>query len=320
LSKYDNVPLGNQLAFEYPKFDVLGQPKWKVPDLVVIEAAISGDHYQNPVRDKGARNARDRAREEALRAAGAGASAIHFSAYDENGIRSGNFEDYRYLVEAARAKYGNSFLVNCNALFGKTFEHKMSAILGGLAEEAVVNCVHRFHPAYLQASAEAMESHGCRPHLTVRDTIEIAHAHDILIKPGIVRKPYSWLIYPNFDGMAFPDSRAMHTGLQFMVDRIRDIDPDSVIMVGCNGRASIFLCATAMVMGLNVRVGLEDSFWLYPHRDDICTDNHVAVDRAVQLAKLLGRRPATGDDYRKILGLKPKDAVAKGESAAAAAG
>lgn len=306
MSKYSDVPLGNQLAYNMPRFDVMGQPKWPVPEIVVIEAAISGDHYQDPVRGKGVRNARDTAREEALRAIGAGASAVHFSAYDPEGRRSGNLDDYRHLVDACKERYGTSFLVNCNSLFGETFEDKLSAVFGGLAEEAVVNCVHRFHPKFLQASAEVMEAHGCRPHMTVRDTIEIAHAYDFLIKPGLVRKPYSWLIYPNFDGIPFPDSRAMHTGLQFMVDRIRDIDPSSVIMVGCNGRASIFLCATAMIMGLNVRVGMEESLWLYPHRDEHCPDNGVAVERAVRLAQLLGRRPATGDDYRKLLGLTPK--------------
>lgn len=306
MGKYDDIPLNNQLAFSYPKFDVLGQPKWAIPETVVIEAAISGDHYQDPARVRGSRNARDVAQEQALLAAGAGASAIHFSAYDKDGIRSGNLEDYRYLVDVCKEKYGRSFLVNCNALFGTTFEHKLSAIFGGLAEEAVVNCVHRFHPRFLQASAQVMEEHGCRPHLTVRDTIEISHAHELLIKPGFVRKPHSWLIYPNFDGIPFPDARAMHTGLQFMVDRIRDIDPDSVIMVGCNGRASIFLCATAMIMGLNVRVGMEDSYWLYPHRDEPCPDNGVAVTRAIEMAKLLGRRPATGDDYRRVLGISAK--------------
>jgi 3-keto-5-aminohexanoate cleavage enzyme len=306
MGKYDDVPLGHQITYAREKFDVLGQPRWKVPETVVIEAAISGDHYQNPARRKGAANARELAKQEALLAAGAGASAIHFSAYDQEGRRSGALADYRHMVDAAREKYGHSFLVNCNSLHGKTFEEQLSAVYGGLAEEAVVNCVYRFHPKFLQASVEVMEAHGCRPHLTVRDTIEISNAYDYLIKPGLVRKPYSWLIYPNFDGIAFPDARAMHTGLQFMVDRIRDIDPDSIIMVGCNGRASIFLCATAMVMGLNVRVGMEDSNWLYPHRDETCEDNGVAVARAVALANMLGRRPATGDDYRRLLGLRPK--------------
>jgi uncharacterized protein (DUF849 family) len=51
---------------------------------------------------------------------------------------------------------------------------------------------------------------------------------------------------------------------------------------------------------------MEDSNWLYPHRDEEPEDNGMAVARAVELANLLGRRPATGDDYRKILGLRPK--------------
>lgn len=314
MGEYDDVPLGHQITYVKPKFDVAGQAKWAVPEVVVIEAAISGDHYQDPVRDQGLENARDRAREEALRAVGAGASAVHFSAYDHEGNRSGKLEDYRHLVDACKERYGNSFLVNCNSLFGKTFEDKLSAVIGGLAEEAVVNCHERFHPRFLQASAEVMEAHGCRPHMTVRDTIEIAQAYDILIKPGIVRKPYSWLIYPNFDGIPFPDARAMHMGLQFMVDRIREIDPDSVIMVGCNGRASIFLCATAMIMGLNVRVGMEESMWLTPIGDERAESNGQAVERAVQLGNLLGRRPATGDEYRQFLGLPPKGEVQKSPS------
>ena len=306
MGKYDDIPLGHQITYAREKFDVVGQPKWKVSDVVVIEAAVSGDHYQDPARRQGTKNARELAKQEALGAIGAGASAVHFSAYDMDGKRSGNIDDYRHMVDSCREKFGYGFLANCNSLCGDTFEQKLSAVYAGIAEEAVVNCVYRFHPKFLQASVEVMEAHGCRPHLTVRDTIEISNAYDYLIKPGLVHKPYSWLIYPNFDGIAFPDARAMHTGLQFMVDRIRDIDPDSVIMVGCNGRASIFLCSTAMTMGLNVRVGMEDSNWLHPHTDEVCPDNATAVARAVELGRLLGRRPATGDDYRRILGLSPK--------------
>ena len=306
MGKYDDIPLGHQITYAREKFDVLGQPKWRIPDIVVIEAAISGDHYQDPARRKGAKNARELAKQEALGAISAGASAVHFSAYDKDGKRSGKIDDYRHMVDACREKFGYGFLANCNSLFGDTFEEKLSAVFAGIAEEAVVNCVYRFHPKFLQASVQVMEAHGCRPHLTVRDTIEISNAYDYLIKPGLVRKPYSWLIYPNFDGIPFPDARAMHTGLQFMVDRIREIDRDSIIMVGCNGRATIFLCAAAMTMALNVRVGMEDSNWLHPHTDEVCPDNATAVARAVELGKLLGRRPATGDDYRRMLGLSPK--------------
>ena len=48
----------------------------------------------------------------------------------------------------------------------------------------------------------------------------------------------------------------------------RDIDPDGVIMVCAAGRASMYVATLAAVMGLHIRVGMEDSYWLWPHRDD----------------------------------------------------
>jgi 3-keto-5-aminohexanoate cleavage enzyme len=301
--KYSDVPLGQQLMYQKPKFDAASQPRWSVPEVVVIEAAISGDHYHDPARRKGISNLRENVLADAIAALTAGASAIHLSAYNAKGGRSGQLEDYLFLVEGCRERCGDLFVVNCNVLFGDTFEEKLTSVFGGLAEESVINCHERFHPRFLQACAEVMEAHGCRPHLTVRDTIEITQARDILIIPGLVRKPYSWLVYPNFDGIPMPNTTAMFEALKFMVDRIREIDPESVIMVGCNGRASIFLCATAMTMGLNVRVGMEDSMWLYPHRDERVEDNSTPIVRAVDMARLLGRRVATGNDYRRILGL-----------------
>ena len=63
MSKYDDIPLGHQITYAREKFDVLGQPKWKVPEVVVIEAAVSGDHYQDPARRRGTANARELARD-----------------------------------------------------------------------------------------------------------------------------------------------------------------------------------------------------------------------------------------------------------------
>src|SRR5438093_10716415 len=183
MGRYDNIPVGHPITDVREKFGGLEQPKCNIPGVVVIEAAVSGDHDQDPARRRGATNARELAKQEALAAIGAGASAVHFSAYDKDGKRSGSLDDYRHMVDTCREKFGYAFLANCNSLYGETFEEKMSAVFAGIAEEAVVNCVYRFHPKFLQASVEVMEANGCRPHLTVRDTIEISNAYDYLIKP-----------------------------------------------------------------------------------------------------------------------------------------
>jgi 3-keto-5-aminohexanoate cleavage enzyme len=58
----------------------------------------------------------------------------------------------------------------------------------------------------------------------------------------------------------------------------------------------------AMILGGCVRVGLEDN--LYYRKGELAT-NAQLVARAVRIARELGKEPATPDEARAILGLKP---------------
>jgi uncharacterized protein (DUF849 family) len=60
-------------------------------------------------------------------------------------------------------------------------------------------------------------------------------------------------------------------------------------------------------MGGHVRVGLEDSLQI--GKGKLAESNAQQVEVAVQLARMLGREPATPDEARSILGLKGKDKV-----------
>ena len=54
-----------------------------------------------------------------------------------------------------------------------------------------------------------------------------------------------------------------------------------------------------------VRVGIEDAYWVYPHKDEIIEKNSDMVKPAVDLAQCLGPRAVTdADEARKILGMK----------------
>ncbi len=73
----------------------------------------------------------------------------------------------------------------------------------------------------------------------------------------------------------------------------------------CNaGRAAIYIATWAMLMGLHIRVGMEDTIWKYPHKDERMSSNGDSVRAAGQIANLLGREVATADDYRRFMGLK----------------
>ncbi|HEY2137437.1 MAG TPA: 3-keto-5-aminohexanoate cleavage protein, partial [Xanthobacteraceae bacterium] len=68
------------------------------------------------------------------------------------------------------------------------------------------------------------------------------------------------------------------------------------------GRAQLPMMATAMAMGGNVRVGLEDNLYLGPGQ--LATTSAEQVERIVTIAKALSIEVATPDEARAILGLK----------------
>ncbi len=59
-----------------------------------------------------------------------------------------------------------------------------------------------------------------------------------------------------------------------------------------------------MVLGLHVPVGMEDPIWRHPHKNDLIQNNAEVVKSTIEMAKQLGRRVATADEYRKLVGIK----------------
>jgi len=77
-------------------------------------------------------------------------------------------------------------------------------------------------------------------------------------------------------------------------------------VIGAGYPAEFNLATLSMMMGGHVRVGLEDN--IFVEKGKLGT-NAQLVEKAVRIAKELGREIATPDEARKILGLKGKDKV-----------
>jgi 3-keto-5-aminohexanoate cleavage enzyme len=57
--------------------------------------------------------------------------------------------------------------------------------------------------------------------------------------------------------------------------------------------------------GLHIRVGIEDTPWKHPNSNTLLKNNLEMFNMARDLAALLGRAPASANDYRKLIG-KPE--------------
>ena len=86
--------------------------------------------------------------------------------------------------------------------------------------------------------------------------------------------------------------------------------PDSVIGVYPGGRNWLPVLVQGLLLGTRlVRVGIEDTYWMYPHKDAIIRKNSELIELVVEIATRLGRRVVTDpQEARTLLGMVRTDA------------
>ena len=166
-------------------------------------------------------------------------------------------------------------------------------------------------PHVVIEKARLAQEAGAKPIISVYDDGDIDNARRFLVASGLLAKPYYWLILPALPGCSpMHNPQQMVDGLMRMVRSIRDIDEDAFILVCAAGRASTYLATFALLLGLHVRVGMEDTLWHYPHRDDVIKRNVEHFQQMRQIASLLGRELMTPAEYRQAIGLPAKSMFA----------
>jgi 3-keto-5-aminohexanoate cleavage enzyme len=84
---------------------------------------------------------------------------------------------------------------------------------------------------------------------------------------------------------------------------LENVPPDTIFNSLGVGPAQITIATLGMIFGGCVRVGLEDN--IYYKKGELAKNNAQLVARVVRVARELGKEPATPDEARQILGLKP---------------
>lgn len=148
-----------------------------------------------------------------------------------------------------------------------------------------------------------MKEYGTKPELEVYDSGMINNIA-YLVNAGILTKP----LYIQFVLGILGGIPATVRSLSFLYESTKEALGDNFAWSVCAaGRTQLAMGATALAMGGNVRVGLEDS--LYAGKGQLAKSNAEQVEKVVQIAKALSIEPATPDEARQILGLKGLDKV-----------
>jgi 3-keto-5-aminohexanoate cleavage enzyme len=300
--------------------NVAPMPRWEVPAKIMISTAITGAFFSkrtNPHQPITPTEIRESAENCIL----AGAPNIHIHVRDHNGFNVLDLERFREVIAPLKAKYPDVTFDGCLVAVNPEESAAMApAIASGLFDALPVNttaicCGDSMFfkaPHVVIEKTRLIEAAGLKPLIAVYDDGDIDNARRFLVESGVARAPYSWLILP-----ALPGCSPMHSpsqmvdGLMRMVRSIRDIDASSFIMVCAAGRASTYLATLAILLGLHVRVGMEDTVWKWPHREDLLTSNVDHFNMVRALATSLGRELMTPAEYRISQGMP---AASKGEA------
>lgn len=299
--------------------DVDPMPKWNIPGKVMISTTITGAFFSkraNPNQPITVDEIRDSA-EECIKA---GAPNIHIHVRDDGGFNTLDPQRFHDVIAPLRKKYPEVMFDGC--LVAVTDEESAAmerTMKMGLFDALPVNTTAIccgdsmfFKPPHVVIEkARLAQEAGAKPIISVYDDGDIDNARRFLVASGLLAKPYYWLILPALPGCSpMHNPQQMVDGLMRMVRSIRDIDEDAFILVCAAGRASTYLATFALLLGLHVRVGMEDTLWPYPHRDDIIKRNVEQFQQMRQIAALLGRELMTPAEYRQAIGLPAKSMVA----------
>ena len=257
---------------------------------------------------------------EARRIVDEGGSMIHIHARTPDGTPSYEVEDFRAITEAILAEVGDVVINYSTGAVGVPVEKRIAYLrelrpdVGALnmgsmnyakysrrRKEFVFSIVFENSFDTIRALLDAMNECGIRPEHECFDSGHLANL-DPLLDMGALHPPLQVSCVMGVTGGIRPTAR----NLAHMAEQVPDV-PHEWGVIGVS-RDQWTLVAAALSLGGNVRVGLEDNFYLPD--GEMARSNGDLIARARRMAEDSGRRVATVAETRQRLGLRERAALA----------
>lgn len=154
----------------------------------------------------------------------------------------------------------------------------------------------------LEYYLNTMNEYGMRPEFEVYD-VGMVNNIAYFKEKGLIKGP----IYLQFVMGILGGIPATVDNLAYLVKTAREQIGDFVWSCAAAGKAQFPMVATALAMGGNARVGLEDNLYLKP--GILAKSSGEQVIQIKEIAERLGLEIANADEARQILGLKGMEKV-----------
>jgi uncharacterized protein (DUF849 family) len=257
---------------------------------------------------------------EARRIVDEGGSMIHIHARTPDGAPSYEIEDFRAITGAILAEVGDVVINYSTGAIGVPVEKRIAYLRELRPDVGALNMGSMNYAKYsrrrkdfvfsmvfensfdtIRVLLEAMNECGIRPEHECFDSGHLANL-DPLLDMGALQPPLQVSCVMGVTGGIRPSAR----NLAHMAEQVPAV-PHEWGVIGIS-RDQWMLVGAALSLGGNVRVGLEDNFYLPD--GSMARSNGDLIARARRMTEDCGRRVATVAETRARLGLRERAALA----------
>jgi 3-keto-5-aminohexanoate cleavage enzyme len=253
---------------------------------------------------------------EARRAVDEGASQIHIHARTPDGTPSYEIEDFAAITEAIRSEVGDVIVNYSTGAIGIPIEKRLEYLRALKPDVAALNMSSMNYAKYSKRRKDfvfkavfensfdtivefltEMRELGIKPEHECFDSGHVANL-DPLLDMGLLEEPLQISLVMGVTGGIRPTPR----NVTLMSDQIPG-GPEGRNqwqVIGIS-RDQWKLLAASLVLGGNVRAGVEDN--LYLPNGEMTKSNGELIAKARQMAEDIGRRAATVAEARELLGI-----------------
>jgi uncharacterized protein (DUF849 family) len=257
---------------------------------------------------------------EARRIVDEGGVHIHIHARTPDGTPSYEIEDFVAIRDAIRSEVGDAAIINFSTgTVGVPVDKRIAYLEAGLPEVAALNMGSMNYAKYSRKRKDfvfkfvftnpfdeiieflsVMKELGIKPE---HECFDLGHVGSVypLMDMGVLDPPLHIDCVMGVVGGVRPTAR----NLAAMAAEVPDGSHWGVIGIS---REQWMLVAAALTLGGSIRVGLEDNFYLPD--GEMARSNGDLIAKARQMCEDAGRRPATVDEARQLLGVRPRVAAA----------
>jgi 3-keto-5-aminohexanoate cleavage enzyme len=258
---------------------------------------------------------------EARRIVDEGGVHIHIHARKPDGTPSYEIEDFTAIHDAIRAEVGDAAILNFSTgTIGVSVEKRIAYLKACPPEVAALNMGSMNYAKYSSRRKDfvfstvfpnpfdeiiellkAMNELGIK---SEHECFDLGHVGSLwpLLDMGVLHAP----LHADFVMGVTGGIRATARNLAAMADNLPEVDAHWGI-IGIS-RVQWTMLAAALSLGGSIRVGLEDN--LYLPDGEMARSNGDLIAKARQMTVDAGRRPATVDEARALLGLKARSGAA----------